>query len=59
MKIDLNITVNDELLPSTGLVEENSETENKDEKLLEPNDEQTFTSRKFEENFISDEHEET
>ena len=42
MKIDLNITVNDELLPSTGLVEENSETENKDEKLLEPNNEQTF-----------------
>ena len=59
VKIDLNITVNDELLPSTGLVEENSETENKDEKLLEPNDEQTFTSRKFEENFTSDEHEET
>ena len=58
VKIDLNITVN-ELIASTESVEENIDTENKDDKLLVPNNEQSSTSRKFEENFNSDQHEET
>ena len=41
VKIDLNITVNDEFLPSTESVEENSDTENKDDKLTVPNVEQS------------------
>ena len=56
LKIDLNVTVNEEFLASTESVQENSDTMKKDlivalfgDELLVPNDDQSSTSTKFEE----------